>query len=76
MRTLKIRDDIFRRLKEIADQRHVPVDRQAEEFLWESIEFRERPDDVRDRIEAVAAMTPNAVNQTDAVTMLRQDRDR
>jgi DNA polymerase III delta subunit len=76
MRTVTIRDEIIERIEKIADHRQLPIDRQVEELLAESIERHEKTHNLRKFVESVAAMTPKGVVQTDAVVILREDRDR
>ena len=62
-------------LGRMAERNGVPLDVQAKKVLNDGVRMRDRSDLVA-RLEAVAAMTPRGIEQTDSVEMLREDRDR
>jgi hypothetical protein len=76
MAQLAISDELFDRVLEIARARRLPIEQQVEEMLAEAIDRRSRPSDLRATFDRVAALTPRKVTQTDAVELLREDRDR
>jgi hypothetical protein len=76
MGTLAISDDLLSRIERIAEIERRPLDRQAEEMLREAIERREAGRNLRGLMDAIAAMSPAGVAQTDSLELLRQDRSR
>jgi hypothetical protein len=54
----------------------LPLEAQAEKLLMDSIERDETAISLKQLMDAVAAMTPPGVEQTDSVELLREDRSR
>lgn len=76
MATVTINDEIFAKLERVAQSRRVTVQQQAEEYLAEAVERRLRAERLLKRFDAIAALTPVGVPQTDSVELIREDRDR
>ncbi len=82
MGMLAISDDLLEKIIDAAKQRGVAPERLAEDLLSHSLGKGASPDaragrrsaQVR-RAEEIAAMTPRNVPQTDAVTLLREERE-
>ena len=62
-------------LVRLAATNSLSVEEQAKTLLERSLARHDRSDLIR-RAEAIAALTPKGVPQTDSVQFLRQDRDR
>jgi predicted transcriptional regulator len=76
MPTLAIDDELFERVATIARARNVSVHQQAHEFLSEAVDRRSRAKELRRLFDEIAALTPEGVQQTDSVRLLREDRNR
>jgi predicted transcriptional regulator len=76
MATVTIDDEVFAKLERVARSRRVTVQQQVEEYLAEAVERRLRAEALRARFDAIAALTPEGVDQTDSVELIREDRDR
>ena len=72
---LKIADDnLIRRVRSAAERHNVSVDEEVADAL--RARFAAEREDVIRRADAVAAMTPAGVTQTDSTDLVREDRDR
>ena len=76
MGTLAVDDELLTRIAKLAKARKVPLETQAEKLLIDSIERDETAVGLRQLMDAVAAMTPPGIKQTDSVELLREDRSR
>lgn len=76
MANLAISDELFERVSKIAHSRQLTVERQVEELLSEAVDRRSRTESLRRMFDEIASLTPKGVEQTDSVTLLREDRDR
>ena len=76
MGTLAIKEELLGRIAKLAEAGHVPLEKQAEELLLESIERHEASVKLRQLMDDVSKMTPAGARQTDSVTLLREDRNR
>ena len=78
MGTIMLRDvddEVLRSIGVLAEHTGVSVGDQAKHMLNDAVQVRDRRDLVA-RLEAIAAMTPKGVLQTDSTDLLREDRDR
>lgn len=82
MGMLAISDDLLAKIVDAAKRRGVAPERLAEDLLSGSLGKDELPGDPTGRRSAqvrrakdIAAMTPRNVPQTDAVTLLREERE-
>lgn len=73
---LSISDDLLKQVLAVANVRGIPVEQQAEELLQESLTRHASRIEVRNMMEAIAAMTPRDVKQTDSVEIVREVRTR
>lgn len=72
---LKIADDaLIQRVRNSAARRNVSVEEEIVETL--RARFVAERDDLVRRADAIAAMTPGSVEQSDSTKMVREDRDR
>lgn len=72
---LKISDDfLVQRVRNSAARRNVSVEEEIVDTL--RARFAAEREDLLRRADAVAAMTPIDVEQTDSTAMVREDRDR
>lgn len=76
MGSVVVREELLARIEKIARARRTTVEHQIDELLSDAVGRETKQDDVRRRLDLVAAMTPAGVRQTDSVTMLREDRNR
>jgi hypothetical protein len=76
MGSLLIKDDLLREVTAFANVRSVPVEQQAEDLLLESLVRHANRTQLRKMMEAIAAMTPPGVMQTDSVEIVREARTR
>ena len=76
MGMLTVKDELLKRIAKIADANHLTIEVQAEKLLIDSIRRAEARQEIIQRAEAVASMTPKDVRQTDSVVLLREDRSR
>jgi hypothetical protein len=76
MGKLAIDDELLEEVAAAAKARGVSSESFASELLLEGLRGRESNKTVRELMEAIAAMTPRDVEQTDSVELLRKDRDR
>ena len=70
-----IGDGLLDDLGRMAERSGLTVDSLAKRLLADALRVRERSDLVA-RLEAIAALTPSGVAQTDSLDMLREDRGR
>jgi hypothetical protein len=76
MGKLAIDDELLEEVAAAAKARGVSSESFARALLLEGLRGRESNKTVRELMEAIAAMTPRGVEQTDSVELLREDRDR
>ena len=76
MATVPISDELYSRLEAMARVKHVPVEGLVESLLVEWVASKERATALLRRFDAIAALTPVGVTQTDSVELIREDRDR
>ena len=74
MGNLSIRDDLILELNRIALTRGQRPEALAEEFLSAALSQKEKPFSLRAQAEAIAALTPKGVTQTDSTLLVREDR--
>lgn len=72
--TLQLDDRLFDELSERAKSTNCSVEEQILSVLRESVADRRRA--LLERLDAIAAMTPKGVRQTDSTLLIREDRDR
>jgi len=70
----RIDDNLFDSISDLARLRNVSIEEQVVFLLRESL--RSRRNTLRERAEAIAALTPKDVVQTDSTLLIREDRDR
>ena len=68
-------DALIRDLASLAAANGLPVDVQARDVLRRNVPVRDRAK-LAERLDAIAALTPNNGVQTDSVILLREDRRR
>ena len=76
MGVLKISDQTLGEVEALAREGALPIDQQAELLIREALAHRRDRQGMVQRLREVRAMTPPGVEQTDSVTLLREDRDR
>ncbi|WP_372424625.1 hypothetical protein [Salinarimonas chemoclinalis] len=76
MATVTISDELYARLQAMACEKHVAVEGLVESLLVEGVASKERATALLRRFDAIAALTPVGVTQTDNVELIREDRDR
>ena len=74
MGSLSIRDDLILELNRIALTRGQRPEALAEEFLSAALSYKRMPSSLRAQAEAIAALTPKGVKQTDSTLLVREDR--
>ncbi len=62
-------------LVRLAERNSITVEQQAKRLLEQAMVRRDRSE-LAERAEAIAAMTPKGVAQTDSVLLLRENRNR
>ncbi len=72
--TLELDDKLFGKLSLRAKQQNVSVEEKILSVLHELM--TERRACLLDQIDAIAAMTPKGIVQTDSTLLIREDRDR
>lgn len=75
MGKLAIDDEVLEEVAAAAKARGVSSERLAQELLLEGLRGRRSKETLRDVLEAISALTPRDVEQTDSV-LLREDRGR
>ena len=70
----RIDDNLFDSISDLARLRNVSIEEQVVFLLRESL--RSRRNTLCERAEAIAALTPKDVVQTDSTLLIREDRDR
>jgi len=75
MGQLAINDKLLRQVTAEAKARGVSPTTLVESLLATSLRGAVRRAGLKARLKAVAAMTPDGVEQTDSVVLVRQDRD-
>ncbi|WP_159726736.1 hypothetical protein [Methylosinus sp. Ce-a6] len=76
MGKLAIADEVLEEVAAAARARGVSSETLAQELLLEGLRGHKSNEALRELMEAIAAMTPRDVEQTDSVELLREDRDR
>lgn len=76
MGKLAIDDEVLEEVAAAAKARGVSSESLARELLLEGLRDRKSKATLRELMEAIAAMTPRDVEQTDSVELLREDRNR
>lgn len=76
MGKLAIDDEVLEEVAAAAKARGVSSERLAQELLLEGLRGRRSKETLRDVLEAISALTPRDVEQTDSVELLREDRGR
>ena len=76
MGNLAINDDIISELNRVALTRGQKAEDLAEQFLRVALSQNGVHVSLRERAEAIAALTPKDVKQTDSTLLIREDRDR
>lgn len=71
---ISIDNATFARLSENAKRSGRTIEQEAAEAL--RLAVRPRSEELVARMEAIAAMTPKGVKQTDSTILVREDRDR
>ena len=71
----EIDDELLDRLTKLAKERNVSVENEIVALLRDSVSQPTRMS-LRERFDAIAAMTPKGVKQTDSTLLIREDRDR
>ena len=64
---------LLAKIGNLAKARNVSVEEQIETLIREALHGRR--DALLDRADAIAAMTPKGVKQTDSTLLVREDRD-
>jgi hypothetical protein len=72
--TLELDDKLLGKITQQAKQQNVSVEEKILAVLHESM--IEQRASLLERIDAIAAMTPKGVVQTDSTLLIREDRDR
>jgi hypothetical protein len=70
-----IDDELLTSLTKRANARKIPIEKEILNLLRESV-IEPVHMTLRERAEAIAAMTPKGVKQTDSTLLIREDRDR
>jgi hypothetical protein len=74
--TIRLDDtELLDALGELAKMHNCSIEEEINNLLQKAVRERARLDFVR-RVEAITAMTPRGVRQTDSTLLIREDRDR
>jgi hypothetical protein len=76
MGTIKISDTTLNEVEELTSPINETLDETVELLIKEALERRRDRHALRQRLEAIARMTPDGVIQSDSTVLLREDRDR
>lgn len=76
MGKLAIDDEVLDKVAAAAKARGVSSERLAQDILRDALRLERSKPSLREMMEAVAALTPSQVEQTDSVELLPEDRDR
>jgi antitoxin FitA len=72
--TLQLEDGLLDELQRRAKSKNVSLEEQILSVLQDAVIDRRRA--LLERMDAIAAMTPKGVPQTDSTLLIREDRDR
>jgi len=70
----RLDSNLYMKINDLARARNVSVEEQIISVLQEVLQ--QRSDNLLQRADAIAAMTPKGVKQTDCTVLIREDRDR
>ena len=71
----EIDDDLMGRLTSLAKARNIPVEAEILALLRASVSHPARSS-LLERADAIAALTPIGIKQTDSTLLIREDRER
>lgn len=72
----EVDDAVVEKIRVLAKEHNHSVEREIRDLLQQAVEAQPRRKSLIDIADAIAALTPKGVPQTDSVILLREDRDR
>jgi plasmid stability protein len=72
----EVDDAVVEKIRVLAKEHIHSVAREIRDLLQQAVEAQPRRKSLIDIADAIAALTPKGVPQTDSVILLREDRDR
>jgi antitoxin FitA len=71
-----VEDSLVEKIRDLAEQHNHSVEKEIRDLLQQAVEAKPRSRSLVDIANAIAALTPKGVPQTDSAILLREDRDR
>jgi antitoxin FitA len=71
-----VEDSLVEKIRDLAEQHNHSVEKEIRDLLQQAVEAKPQSRSLIDAANAIAALTPKGVPQTDSAILLREDRDR